>query len=229
MIVRINQFDVAQAESNAAWGAHGPRGGLEFIWPADANAFEILILENDEQSRSLDKSFRQSQLRQLIGEVTAALLEEDQQIVARLDGPLQAGELLGVFSHLTTPEGRGRFAFSDARKFQQEPGVTAGSVRLCLSAERLASLCGDHDIGLEHEVRLRIFSVADELVDPLLDINSTEDERWSEVLDHAGFMLSTVRGLQSMHITTRRFSPAEARNRILQRLTSRAQPAQSAI
>jgi hypothetical protein len=229
MIVRINQFDVAQAESNAAWGDHGPRGGFDYVWPADANAFEILILENDEQSQALDKRFRQSQLRPLIGEVAAALLDDDQKIVVRLDGPLQSGELLGVFSHLTTPEGRGRFAFSEARKFQREPATTAGSVRLCLSLERLAALCGDQAVGLDQEVRLRIFSVAEEMVDVLLDINDTEDERWPEVLDHAGFMLSTVRGLESMHLMTRRFSPADARNRLLQRLTSRAQPTQSAM
>lgn len=224
MIVRINQFDVTQTETNAGWGNHGFRGGLEHVWPADANAFEILILENDEQSQALAKSFRQSQLRQLISEVAAALLEDDEKIVARLDGPLQAGELLGGFSHLTTLEGRGRYAISEVRKFQQEPGMVAGSIRLCLSLERLAGLCVDRAIGLDHEVRLRIFSVAEELVDPLLDINVSEDERWPEVLNQAGFMLSTVRGLESIHLTTRRFSSADARDRLLQRLTSRAMP-----
>lgn len=228
MIVRINQFDVAHTETNAAWGGQGLRGGLDYVWPADANAFEILILENDEQSQALAKSFRQSQLRQLIPEVARALLEADQKIVARLDGPLQAGELLGAFEHLTTPDGRGRFAFSEARQFQQEAGMVPGSIRLCLGQERLVKLCGDHAIGLEHETRLRLFSIAEELVDPLMDINVTDDERWPEVMEHAGFMLSTVRGLESMHLTTRRFTPADARNRLLQRLTSRVAPAQPA-
>lgn len=232
MIVRLNQFDVTQTRSVAGWDRHEPVSagvGGDSAWPADTLAFEILILEQDEQDHPLEKSFRQSQLRRLIVETSAALLEENQKILVRLDGPLQAGGLTAAFSHLTSPDGQGRFAFSEARKFATEPAQVMGSVRLCLSPDRLAALCADQAIGLEHEVRLRIYGIVEEGVDPLLDVDGADDERWPELLDQTGFMISTVRGLESIHLLTRHYTPAEVRHRLLHRLTSRLPPAQTAL
>ena len=58
MIVRINQFDVYLAEQYAGWPETGLQGPLMAPWPADTNAFEILILDQDEQRQPLSRPFR---------------------------------------------------------------------------------------------------------------------------------------------------------------------------
>ena len=71
---------------------------IMYDWPDDTHAFEVLILESDERQRQLAPAFRQSQLRRLLPEILAALAEPGEQIVARLDGPMAAGELVGAMS-----------------------------------------------------------------------------------------------------------------------------------
>src|SRR5438552_12822151 len=116
MIVRINQFDPANAEPYSGWGDDGLRGAILYDWPDDTHAFELLILESDERQRQLAPSFRQSQLRRLLPEILAALAEPGEQIVARLDGPLANNEVLGVMKHLTDVHGSGAFAWSSAQR-----------------------------------------------------------------------------------------------------------------
>src|SRR5213079_18043 len=96
-------------------------------------------------------------------------------------------ELAGEFSHLTDARGYGRFSISSVEKLTVEPGAIAGSVRLQVLPQRFTSLCADPAVGLERSVRLRVFSVPEFLVNPLLDITYLEDERWDEVLEESAF------------------------------------------
>src|SRR5204862_250288 len=72
MIVRINQFDPANAEPYSGWEPDEIRGPMQFDWPAATHAFELLILENDERQQMLPLAFRQAQLRQLLPDVVQA-------------------------------------------------------------------------------------------------------------------------------------------------------------
>src|SRR5437868_1133348 len=130
MIVRINQFDVSRAEAEAGWAGRGMLGPIEFVWPEGTRAYEILVLDQDEQHRPLSESFRQAQLRQLIPEALAALSEPAEKTVLRLDGPLTDGELLAAFNHLTDAKGAGRFAVSQLLKLEPQPQDVIGSVRI---------------------------------------------------------------------------------------------------
>ena len=84
MIVRINQLDLSRAEDESGWPARGMLAGIRHAWPSDARAYEVLILERDEQQQALTESFRRQQLRQLIPEAIAALQESDEEAVVRL-------------------------------------------------------------------------------------------------------------------------------------------------
>ena len=89
MIVRINQFDPANAEPYCGWGDDGLRGAISYDWPADTNAFEVLILESDERQRQLAPAFRQSQLRRLLPEIVAALAVRIAKVVEDIAGRWQ--------------------------------------------------------------------------------------------------------------------------------------------
>ena len=126
MIVRINQFDAAQAEALSGWPTRGLSGPIEYDWPGETQAFEILILDVDENGQPLSESFRQSQMRSLIPEVLAALRVGGHELVARLDGVIARNELAAAFSHLTDSRGYGRFSISPVEKLIVEPAaVTA--------------------------------------------------------------------------------------------------------
>src|SRR5687768_1174729 len=101
MIVRINQFDAPRPDAEAGWPTAGRMGPLGAPWPAGIRAFELLILEQDEQKRPLPEAFRQQQMRQLIPQAVAALREPGEAIVVRLDGPLAERELLPAYRYLT--------------------------------------------------------------------------------------------------------------------------------
>src|SRR5438034_4054402 len=120
MIVRINQFDPANAEPYSGWGDDGLRGAILYDWPNDTHAFEVLILESDERQRQLAAAFRQAQLRRLLPEILAALAEPGEQIVARLDGPVAPAELVDTAKHLTDPQGKGAYAFSLAQRLHAD-------------------------------------------------------------------------------------------------------------
>ena len=66
MIVRINQFDAANAKPYSGWDNGSFRGPIACELPSGTNAFEVLILESDERQQKLAPSFRQGQLRKLL-------------------------------------------------------------------------------------------------------------------------------------------------------------------
>jgi hypothetical protein len=224
MIVRINQFDPPRAEPSAGWPATGLSGPIKFTWPGETHAFELLILDRDEQQHALTESFRQKQLRQLIPDVIEALRESGEEIVARLDGPLAENEIVGAFEHIIEPEGAGRYAFSAAERLEEASPAPIVSVRLHLTNARLAMLCNDMNVGLERLVRLRLLSIPSKLVSAFLDTNEPDDERWADLVPESSIYLSTVRGLQAIHLLTRRFDPIETRTRLMQRLVGSTTP-----
>jgi hypothetical protein len=224
MIVRINQFEPPRAEPSAGWPASGLSGPLKYIWPGETHAFELLILDRDEQQQILTDSFRQKQLRQLIPDVVEALREPSEEIVARLDGPLAEEEIVGAFEHIVEPDGAGRYAFSAAERLEDHAPAPVVSVRMQLTRPRLAMLMTDANIGFERLVRLRILSIPSHLVSAFLDTNETDDERWADLLPEAGIAISTVRGLLAVHLLTKRFDPIEARTRLMQRLLGSTTP-----
>ena len=218
MIVRINQFDPANTEPYSGWGDDGLRGAILYDWPEDTHAFEVLILESDEKQRQLPPSFRQSQLRRLLPDVLASLAEPGEQIVARLDGPLAAGELLDSMKFIADAQGNGRFACSGAERLVHDAPPPIASLRLHVTFPRLAALCMDSSAGLDSEVRLRLFLVPESLVNSVLQLNELDDEGWADVLSQAGVVMGSMRGMQSIYLLTRRVDSTEVRQRILKRL-----------
>jgi hypothetical protein len=229
MIVRINQFEAPRPEAEAGWPGEGRLGPLLAPWPAGTRAYEILILAQDEHRQPLSESFRQQQLRHLIPQAIEALREAGEQAVVRLDGPLADRELLPAFRHLTSEEGEGRFAISPTRKLEPGQAEVLTGMRIQPSGVSLHSLCSDASLGLERLVRMRVFSVPDELVNVVLDIDGNDDERWADVLDRAGFVLGTVRGLLALHVLSARFDAPTVKGRLMQRLAQVAQAANAAI
>jgi len=222
MIVRINQFDAPRPEAESGWPSDGRLGPLLAPWPEGTKAYEILILEQDEQRRPLSDSFRQQQLRQLIPQAVAALRQPGEEMVVRLDGPLADRELLPAYRRLTDASGQGRFAVSAVSKLDPAPSDVIAAVRIAPSGEGLQSLCADSALGLERSVRMRVLSVPETLVNVVIDIDSPDDERWADVLNRTGFVLSTVHGMLALHVLTARFDATAVKSRLMQRLTETA-------
>jgi hypothetical protein len=219
MIVRINHFAAAQAEGCAGWPSLGLQGPIDYTWPADTHAYELLIREQDEQNQPLAAEFRQAQLRQLIPEVLTALVEETQTVVVRLDGPLDADELVAAYKHLSRSGPGELYVVSAMKKLDLRLGSPMGSIRFQASLPHIADLCADAALGLERSVRLRAFCVPAHLSVPLLEVEAPDDaEWWEQLLPAATFMLSTVRSMLSLHVLTRRFGPEELKGRLTQRL-----------
>jgi hypothetical protein len=219
MIVRINQLDPNHAQADAGWGSQGMLGPLRHQWAADVCLYELLILESDEQSRPVSDLFRQEQLRQLIPEAAAALRQQGvEQIVLRLDGPIGKEELSPALSRVSALDDTVRFALSPVRKLHAGPQEEVASFRVQPSDTLLRQMCADPALGLHRSVRLRLFALPERLVNPLLDIDSIEDERWDEVLPACGFVLATTPGLRSLEVTTRRFDPTAMKDRLVGRL-----------
>ncbi len=224
MIVRINQFKIVHTEHLAGWPAHGAQGPLGHLWPEGTLGFELLILDQDERGNPLPPAFRQAQTRRLIPEIVASLREEHDQIVTRLDGPMAPKELLTVNRHLLDAHGHGRFAISPAKKLHPNSAPPITSARLQKTPKGLVELCQDPDLGLEHNVRLRAAALPELWANVFLDIEDTNDSRWSQTLSHAAFILSTTRTLHSLHLITRRFRAAEIKERLTRRLFHSTSP-----
>ena len=228
MIVRINQLPVAQVEAEAWPGGGGPlRGPIAYAWPSDARAFEVLVLDRDEQQRPLGDAFRRAQVRQLIPQVVAAVRERGEEVVVRLDGPVSPRELLPALCHLTDAAGNGRFMVSELAKLDPKPREMMASVRLQPSEPALVALCGDEELGLERSVRMRLFGVPEALVNSLLDLHFVGDGRWGEALDGAGFVINAAKELRGLYVITRRLDATEFKSRLTKRLVAAAGGAQA--
>ena len=217
MIVRINQLDLDFPPDQAGWPPSELAGSLRYDWPRETLGYDVLVLEHDEGHRRLEDDFRRQQLRKLIPNAVAAIKNDDEQIIVRLDGPVARGELVAGFDRVLKHEDPTRFAFSSLRNLDVDSPALA-SLRVHASPNLLTLLAGDPHLGLDKAVRLRIFAVPEECVDPLLDIDSVEDERWTEILTRSGFVLGTTRGLRSLQILTPRFAPADIKRRITDQL-----------
>jgi len=217
MIVRINQLDLDYPPDQAGWPPSERAGSLRYDWPRETLGYDVLILEQDESHRKLDEEFRRQQLRKLIPNAIAAIKTDDERIIVRLDGPVARGELVAGFDRVMKFDEPTRYAFSSVRNLEVE-SPAMGSLRVAASPNLLALLAGDVNLGLDRSVRLRAFAVPEECVDPLLDIDSVEDDRWTQILARSGFVLGTTRGLRSLQILTPRFAPAEIKKRITERL-----------
>jgi len=217
MIVRINQLDLDFPPDQAGWPPNELAGSLRYDWPRETLGYDVLVLEHDESHRKLDDDLRRQQLRKLIPNAIAALKTEDEQIVVRLDGAVSRGEMVAGFERVLKSEEPTRYAFSSLRNLDPDAPAIA-SLRAVASPNLLGFLAGDVNLGLDKSVRLRAFAVPEACVDPLLDIDSVEDERWMEILPCSGFVLGTTRGLRSLQILTPRFTPAEIKTRITEHL-----------
>src|SRR4051794_29316880 len=222
MIVRINELDVARAELSADWGPCPRRGPLRFDWPRSAHAYEVLVLDRDEQNRVLPPAFRQNQVRYLIPETIAALREDGEEVVLRLDGALVPGELLHALSVVTAANWSGRFALSEAARFGAGSEPVVASLRTHAAASALAKFCADAELALERSVRLRAFGVPERLAPTVLSIGPADDHRWDDVMPQVGFMVGTSRGLRSLYVITPRLDATTFKTRLTQRLLAAA-------
>lgn len=224
MIVRINQIDAARAEGDSGWPMSGLAAPVRNRALAAARAFELLILDQDEQGQPLPDLFRRTQLRQMIPLTIAALREAGDEVVVRLDGPLAEGQLLPAMRYLTEPDGQGRFALSEVRKMDDAPGGAIASLRAHMSSPaRLVALCTDGAIGLERAVRLRAFLVSAQSARALMEITAPDDPDWDAVAEEVGLVLSPTRGLRSLQLLTQRLDGSAVKSRVMQHLIHTAQ------
>jgi hypothetical protein len=218
MIVRINQFDASRAAALAGWSDRNGFAALDDYWPRDTHAFEVLILDSDERHQALDPAFRRQQLRQLIPELQPAFTSPGERLIARFDGPILDGALREILElHSQRPwDG---LAISPIKQIDDAHGQALGSIRIGLAIDRLATLCERPALDPAGQ-RMRIFAVRDPWARRILQIDRADDPGWPDVLANVGCMLETSRGLQSLQLLTRWIGPAEARERLLERLRS---------
>jgi hypothetical protein len=214
MIVRIQQFPVQDAERLGGWPWHGPAGPIRYDWPSDTSAFELAVRESNEWGKPIPASERRDHLKSVIPTLLHILKTSEESIVLRFDGPLADGELIGLFNHLTDYEGYGRFSISAIDKLDATPSISMGSIRIEMQFDRILALCSDPGVNLESSVRLRAFAVPEELVNPLLDTAALDDERWPQIIPHAGFILQPTGGMDAVHVLTSRFTPKEFSERV---------------
>ena len=218
MVVRINKLELSEPAIASGWPQNEYTGSPRSPWPPQTHLFEVMILERDEARRKLADTFRQQQLRKLIPAAVEAVREMSDHIVVRLDGQMARGELLPAIARLAAGDELYRYATSPVRRLEPQAGRVNGSVRALMTVRQLTALCAEKTLGLERTVRLRIFAVPEDLVGPLLDIDSVEDERWAEILPQTGFLISTTPGLNSLQIFTPRLDASSIKSRLTQRL-----------
>lgn len=239
MIVRINQIELAKLQTEGGWSAGPLIGPLPPAWPADARAFELLILSQDEKQQPLTDAFRQHQLRQMIPQAAIALSAPEMPqpgeaasfppppILLRLDGPVADDELLPAWRHLKHPDGSGRFGFSSCVKVDDAPDEVIGSVRVEPSWKHLSQICNDSRLGLERSVRLRMLSLPGYLIPEALEISAANDPRWEHVLGECAMYLGTTAKLTALHLVVRQMDAPQVKARVMQRLlaVARGEPA----
>ena len=204
MIVRIQQFPLIDAERFAAWPVDGIAAPIRMPFAPGTNAFELSVLEKDEAGRAVPMERRHAHLRALVAPLAEGLKENDSSIVVRLDGPISPAELVSAFQYLTNGVGTGRFAFDGAEKLDSIADQPArGSVRIEAGGAALAAICNDPQLGIDRGVRMRVFCVPRELVNPLLDTADLRDERWPDILPAAHFVMQNTHGLDALHVMSR--------------------------
>lgn len=221
MIVRINQLDARRGEAAGGWGQeeNDLRRDPACKWPVGTQVIQVLVLDQDERQKVLGLDFRRKQVRKLIVDLCNVLVDDDRALVVRLDGPVTTTELLPVIKYLTDPSGTGRFSMSAFDRLDDtDPRPAQASVRVYLAPDQLAELAADRDVGIDREVRLRVFDVPEDLINPLLDTGGPNDERWSEIIDAARFIVSTTRGGESLVCHLRHASPSDVKARLTDRL-----------
>ena len=218
MILRLQQFDIAQAEPLGGWPDFGHTGPLRHDWPAETGAFEVVIAQSDENGRAINTRHRRDHLRSVIPMLAQALKQPEERLIARLDGPCAPGELFAALQHLPPPEMLGRFAISSAQKLDPAPSVVMGSLRIEMDFERLEMLCSDPGLNLEESLRLRLFLVPEDLVTGLLEIEDTEDPRWSDILPGVSVIIQPVGGMDSIQLITPRYGAGDFAPRITRAL-----------
>ncbi|MDB5297775.1 MAG: hypothetical protein JWO31_3758, partial [Phycisphaerales bacterium] len=124
-------------------------------------------------------------------------------------------------------DGAGRFAFSGASRTTNDPAPPGGSVRVAAGWQHLARICGDPAVGLERNVRLRLFAVAAGSVSPALDAADLDDPRWPAVLADCAVYVGATPGLKGLHLVARGLDAAQVKARVMQRLlaVARGEPA----
>jgi hypothetical protein len=215
MIVRIHQLPIRDIDTATGWPDEGLNGSIRYDWPGRFFGYELVVREENESSEPVPDAQRQQQLRRLLPRIVEALRVEGHEIVIRLDGPMRRGELLEAFNYLTDEQGKslGRFAISAVQQF--DSGNSLGSIRLVMDPSVFAAMCADENVGLGRELRLRLFSVPTDLVNPLLDTEETDDERWPVILPETGFVVETGKELKSIYVRTSRYGPEEITERLM--------------
>jgi len=214
MILRINEFDPANADAYSGWEMEPFRGPIEHDWPPDTHGFEILVLETNERQQPVPEDFRRQQLRKLLPAIISQLKTNTEELVARFDGPMSGTGLVPLLQHCTDSLGRGRFAISQTVQLDPVAPPPISSLRMHVPVERLSDLLTDAAFSLEHDTRLRLFAVPPTSVNPLIDIDDLADDRWHPQLAAAGFMISTAWQLRSMHLLTRRFDAVQTQQKL---------------
>jgi hypothetical protein len=218
MILRINELRARDVETRGNWAPGTPQGPLAADFPAGARAFEVYIKPTDEHEKPMDAARRRTQLRRLLADCADALKGEGEELVVRLDGPLAAGEMAEALRHVGAGGGERRFAIAAARKFEVGPPAATGSMRLHVDHAQLAALLADPSVGVDKSVRLRVFSIAGELVNPLIDADDLDDERWPELLAGAGLVVTTSKGMESILLVSDRYDLAAVKGRLATKL-----------
>lgn len=214
MILRVNQIDPSDAQRYGGWPSEG---AIAFHWPPDATALEVTVAEQDESGEALALADRQEQLRRLLPVLVSSLVQPGDTPVARLDGPFQRDQIRPALQ-LILSDPAVCFGLSPLRKFAADPHPVSVSVRLTASTERLSHLLADPHLGLHRDVRLHLLAVPSALAAPLLDTDALDDERWSEILPEASFVLAPSRGLGALQILSQSDDPAALLQTVLHTL-----------
>ena len=194
-ILRVNQVNAANAESLAGWSTDGP-GAIAAPWPVGVTAYELRIVAQDGEPPTAESDLR-VRLRQLLCEAVSGLTQPGRPIVARVDGPLD-----GVVPALAWGLDK-MVGMSAVRRWSPTDPPAKVSLRVAESADAVAGLCDAVGPALGRDVRMRVFAVPDAFVQPLLDMDDLDDERWRDILDGATYVIDTVAGLRGLIVFTR--------------------------
>jgi hypothetical protein len=198
-ILRVNQLDPETADFVAGWAnlsAGAPvLAGIEAPWPAGVNAYELRIIPQQGEGKVPEAEVR-ARVRRLVCETLPGLAPAGHMALVRVDGPLVP--VLPVLAWaMDKPLG-----MSPVRRFAaHEPGHV--SIRVPESLDAMGGLCDALGPALGRDVRVRALAVPEELVPPLLDMDTPDDERWRDVLAGTKLMIDTTTDARGLIVYTR--------------------------